>query len=59
MSRTDELLVVAGISAGLALTLMLGLRLISPTRFAQALAAGLIGLGLAKLALSLSGASHV
>ena len=59
MGRADELLIVAGIAGAIALALMLGARLISPTRFAQGLAGGLIGLGLAKLALTLSGADHV
>lgn len=59
MSRTDELLILAGIAGGLALTLMLGVRLISPTRFGQAFGCGMIGFGLAKLALILSGVDHV
>ncbi len=59
MSRSDELLIVSGIAGGLALTLMLGVRLISPTRFAQGLAGGAIGLALLKLALVLGGGEHV
>lgn len=59
MSRADGLLLLAGVSGGLALTLLLGVKAISPTRFAQALAGGLAGLGLARLALILAGADHV
>ena len=58
MARTDACLIVAGIAGGLALTLMLGVRLISPARYAQALGGGLIGLAVAKAALVLSGADH-
>lgn len=57
MGRADALLLVTGVAGGMALTLMLGVRLISPTRFAQGLAGGLGGLGLVKLALVLGG-SH-
>jgi hypothetical protein len=58
MSRADELLVLAGLAGGMALTLMLGVKLISPTRYAQGLGGGLAGLALAKLALVLGGADH-
>ncbi|MBJ7483479.1 hypothetical protein [Brevundimonas sp.] len=59
MSRSDHLVMIAGATGVAALALMLGRRLISPTRFAQALAAGLVSLGLARLALALSGTDHV
>jgi hypothetical protein len=58
MGRADELLIVTGIAGALSLALMLGVKLISPTRFTQALAGGLVGLGLAKLALVASGGDH-
>lgn len=58
MTRGDTLLILAGISGGLALTLSLGLKLISPMRFAQGLGGGLIGLALARVALAASGADH-
>lgn len=51
MSRTDELLIASGLAGGLALTLMLGVKMISPGRYAQGFAGGLIGLALAKLVL--------
>ena len=58
MAAADVILIVAGAVGALALGLMLGVKLISPTRFAQALAGGLLGLGLAKTALVLSGSGH-
>ena len=58
MARADACLIVAGIAGGLALTLMLGVRLISRARYAQALGGGLVGLAVAKAALALSGADH-
>lgn len=58
MARADACLIVAGIAGGLALTLMLGIKLISPARYAQALGGGLIGLAVAKAALVLSGVDH-
>lgn len=58
MARSDELLIIAGIAGGMALTLMLGAKLISPTRFAQALAGGVTGLAAVKLAFLFSGADH-
>lgn len=58
MARTDACLIVAGIAGGLALTLMLGVRLIAPARFAQTLGGSLVGLAVAKAALVLSGADH-
>ena len=58
MARADACLIVAGIAGGVATTLMLGVRLISPARYAQALGGGLVGLAVAKAALALSGADH-
>lgn len=58
MGRADELLIVTAIAGALSLALMLGVKLTSPTRFAQALAGGLVGLGLIKLALVASGGDH-
>lgn len=58
MPRADDYLVVTGVAGGLALSLMLGVKLISPTRFAQALGGGLAGLVLLKAVLVLSGADH-
>ena len=58
MARADEALMVIAVSVGLALCLMLGTRLISPTRFAQGLGCGLAGLGLVKSALAISGVTH-
>ena len=58
MTQTDVCLIAAGIASGLALTLMVGVRLISPARYAQGLSGGLIGLTVAKAALVLSGADH-
>ncbi|WP_313553102.1 hypothetical protein [Brevundimonas sp.] len=58
MARADACLIVAGIAGGLALTLMLGVRLISPARYVQALGGGLVGLAMAKAALVLSGTDH-
>jgi hypothetical protein len=59
MTRTDGILLLAGVSGGLALAVMLAAKAITPTRFAQAFAGGLVGLGLARLALHLAGADHV
>ena len=58
MARADDTLIVIGVALGLVLCLMLGTRLISPTRFAQGLGCGLAGLGLVKSALVISGATH-
>lgn len=58
MTRADDYLVVTGVAGTLALSLMLGVKLISPTRFAQALGGGLAGLVLLKAFLILSGADH-
>ncbi|MBB5747078.1 hypothetical protein [Brevundimonas variabilis] len=58
MTRADDCLIVSGITGALALalSLMLGVKLISPTRFAQGLGGLLIGLTLVKAFLLLSGA---
>lgn len=58
MARADACLIVTGIAGALALSLMLGVKLISPTRFAQALGGGAAGLLLLKAILGLSGADH-
>lgn len=58
MTRSDELLILAGIAGGMALALMSGVKLISPARFAQAMAGGLAGLVALRLALVLAGADH-
>ncbi len=58
MARADACLIVAGIAGGLALTLMLGVRLISPARYAQALGGGLVGLALVNAVFILSGVAH-
>ncbi len=58
MTRADDYLVVTGVAGALALSLMLGVKLISPARFAQALGGGLAGLVLLKAVLVLSGADH-
>lgn len=58
MTRVDACLIVTGIAGALALSLMLGVKAISPTRFAQALGGGATGLLLLKAVLSLSGADH-
>ncbi|WP_395943332.1 hypothetical protein [Brevundimonas sp.] len=58
MSRAEDFLVVTGAAGALALSLMLGLRLISAERFAQALGGGLLGLALVKTVMVISGGDH-
>lgn len=58
MTRVDDCLIVTGIAGALALSLMLGVKLISPTRFAQGLGGGLIGIALVKAVLVMGGADH-
>lgn len=58
MIGADDHLIVAGLAGGLAMSLMLGLKLISAKRFAQALGGGLTGLVLIKAALVMGGADH-
>lgn len=59
MIRSNDILILTAIAGLLALSLMLGVRLISPARFAQATGGGLLGLCLLKLALVLGRGGYV
>jgi len=58
MPSADAGLILIGTTVVLALSLMLGVRLISPTRFAQGLGCGMVGVAVVKSLLVMNGAAH-